>query len=99
MSLVHGNWSDWGKCIDSTTSRNRSCSNPDLPTYCEGAEKETTLCFMPTKGAYAQIKYSIDNNHYFKRRAVLENNLDLISISKGQIGRMMQIKLVKLKKV
>ena len=104
MSLVHGNWSewsDWDDCIDSITSRNRSCSNPDLPTYCEGAEKETTLCFMPTKGAYAQIEYSIDNNHYFKikRRAVLENKLDLISILKGQIGRMMQIKLVKLKKV
>ena len=93
MSLVHGNWSDWSdwdKCIDSRTSRNRSCSNPDLPTYCEGAEKEKTLCFMPTKGTYAQIKYSIDNNHYLNtRRAVLENKLDLISFSKGQIGRMM----------
>ena len=93
MSLVHGNWSDWSdwdKCIDSRTSRNRSCSNPDLPTYCEGAEKEKTLCFMPTKGKYAQIEYSVDNNHYLNtRRAVLENKLDLISFSKGQIGRMM----------
>ena len=45
---------------------------------------------MPTKGTYAQIKYSIDNNHYLNtRRAVLENKLDLISFSKGQIGGMM----------
>ena len=88
MSLVHGNWSDWSdwdKCIDSRTSRNRSCSNPDLPTYCEGAEKEKTLCFMPTKGTYAQIKYSIDHDHYLKRHAVLENKLDLISFQRGKL--------------
>ena len=87
MSLVHGNWSDWSdwdKCIDSGTSRNRSCSNPALPTYCEGPEKEKILCFMPTKGTYAQVKYSIGNNY-----AVLGNKLDLISFSKGQIGGMM----------
>ena len=89
MCLVHGNWSDWSdwdKCIDSRTSRNRSCSNPDLPTYCEGAEKEKTLCFMPTKGTYAQIKYSIDNNHCLNtRHAVLENKLDLISFQRGKL--------------
>ena len=101
MILVHGNWSewsDWDECIDSITSRNRSCSNPELPTYCEGAGKEKTLCFMPTKGTYYQIKYSIGNNQ-FLRHTALENTLVLISILKGQIGRVMQIKLVKLKKV
>ena len=39
---------------------------------------------MPTKGTYAQVKYSIGNNY-----AVLGNKLDLISFSKGQIGGMM----------
>ena len=100
MILVHGNWSewsDWDECIDSRTSRNRSCSNPELPTYCEGAEKENTLCFMPTKGTYYQIKYSISNK--IARHTALENTRVLISILKGQIGCVMQIKLVKLKKV
>ena len=103
MILVHGNWSewsDWDECIDSRTSRNRSCSNPDLPTYCEGAEKDKTLCFMPTKGT--QIRYSISNSHCFikfNRYSNLQSALDLIFILKGQIGRMMQIKLAKLKNV
>ena len=83
MILVHGNWSewsDWDECIDSRTSRNRSCSNPDLPTYCEGAEREKTLCFVPTKGTYAQIRYSISIK--FTRYSDLQSALDLIFILK-----------------
>ena len=58
---------------------------------------------MPTKGT--QIRYSISNSHCFNilvkfnRYSDLQSALDLIFILKGQIGRMMQIKLAKLKKV
>ena len=51
--LVPGNWSvwsDWHRCVNYRQTRNRTCSNPDLPTYCKGPIEQTVLCYDVSEG-------------------------------------------------
>ena len=43
-------WSDWDNCTNSRHSRNRTCSNPEVPTFCQGPNKETVLCYDASPG-------------------------------------------------